>query len=242
MKFVYSVQSDLEYKEFNTFYTHNIGKINNYIDFIAEVYNVEFLPEYIVLSNFEMATRVHSNITIPAYTNDIRMVINPDIEVWRDIYLKQLEGYTEDNRLNTVKNHYVEEMSENYILQIIGHELTHHSEFFLDDGETWFEEGMVEYISRKYFLTEGEYELERYSNRILIDLFEEKFGCKPLNEFDSLRYHENYAEILYYYWRSFLTIELLVNTLGSIENVFDSYHKWDKEGRVVTLTEWFDVH
>ncbi len=93
MKFVYSVESDIEYKEYTTFYNHNIEKINNYIDFIVDVYNVESLPEYIVLSNFEMASKVHSNITIPAYTNDLRMVITPEVETWRRIYLKQLDGY-----------------------------------------------------------------------------------------------------------------------------------------------------
>ncbi len=132
-------------------------------------------------------------------------------------------------------------MSENFILQIIGHELTHHSEFFLDDVDVWFEEGMVEYISRKYFLTDKEYEKEKEVNKVLVNLFEEKYGFKPLNEFDSLRYNENYSEIFYYYWKSFLLVELLVNKFGSINSVFDSYHKWDKDGRVVTLLEWFGV-
>lgn len=50
------------------------------------------------------------------------------------------------------------------VLQILGHEMAHHSDLFLDETyetEMWFEEGMAEYISRRYFLTYEEYAAER---------------------------------------------------------------------------------
>ncbi|MEQ9809629.1 hypothetical protein [Streptococcus jiangjianxini] len=50
------------------------------------------------------------------------------------------------------------------------------SELFEDDFDDydsfiWFEEGMVAYISRKYFLTSEECEAEKQVNRYLVDLF-----------------------------------------------------------------------
>ncbi len=38
----------------------------------------------------------------------------------------------------------------------------------------WFEEGMAEYISRRYFLTDEEYAAEKETNRILSALYDEK--------------------------------------------------------------------
>lgn len=47
----------------------------------------------------------------------------------------------------------------------------------------WFEEGMAEYISRRYFLTDEEYAAEKETNRILSALYDEKFGRPKLNDF-----------------------------------------------------------
>lgn len=108
------------------------------------------------------------------------MVITPEIEVWKKIYLRQLENYDKSKDYKIIENNYSEKFSENFILQIIGHELAHQSELFLDDFEDdclqgiWFEEGMVEYLSRQYFLTEEEYLREKQSNEILVKLFEIK--------------------------------------------------------------------
>lgn len=72
------------------------------------------------------------------------------------------------------------------VLQILGHEMAHHSDLFLDETyetEMWFEEGMAEYISRRYFLTDEEYAAEKETNRILSALYDEKFGRPKLNDF-----------------------------------------------------------
>ena len=45
------------------------------------------------------------------------------------------------------------------------------------------------------------------------------------------------------YWRSYLAVKYLVEVLANndLKLVFDEYHKWDKEGRKVTLEEYFEL-
>ena len=78
---------------------------------------------------------------------------------------------------------------------------------------------MVEYISRKYFLTEEEFQAEKICNQSLVELFQKKYGWHSLNDFGSSTYDKNYASIFYEYWRSFLTIDKLVENLGSVQAV-----------------------
>ena len=113
--------------------------------------------------------------------------MTPDLAVWKKIYQHQLVGYKDCSNLQTLSAYY-QSLSENHLLQIIGHELTHWSDLFLDDfadydANIWFEEGMVEYISRQYFLTEEEFAQERFCNQLLVDLFQEKHGWHSLDAF-----------------------------------------------------------
>lgn len=43
----------------------------------------------------------------------------------------------------------------------------------------------------------------------------------------------------YEYWRSFLTIDKLVENLGSVQAVFDSYHLWENTDKTLPLLNWF---
>ena len=125
--------------------------------FLKEKYRTVDLPRCIVWTDYETATNSISDLTIPAYTNDYRTVMVPDIDVWKKLYLRQLESYKENDKTAKVRAYY-EMLTNRNILQIIGHEMAHHSDLFLDDAyeeAMWFEEGMVEYISRKYFLSEA---------------------------------------------------------------------------------------
>jgi len=53
-------------------------------------------------------------------------------------------------------------MFKNHLFTIVAHELTHHSDLFLDEfddegaGGIWFEEGICNYLSRKMTLVESE--------------------------------------------------------------------------------------
>ena len=169
--------------------------------------------------------------------------MTPELTVWKDLYLLQLENYESSHQTRAIEGHY-QSLSENSLLQIVGHELAHWSEHFLDDFDgygayIWFEEGMVEYISRKYFFTNEEFRVEKACNQSLVKLFQKKHGWHSLNDFGTSTYQGNYASIFYEYWRSFLTVDKLVENLGSVQTVFDSYHRWVNTDKTLPLLDWF---
>ena len=130
------------------------------------------------------------------------------------------------------------------VLQIIGHEMAHHSDLFLDEAyeeAMWFEEGMVEYISRKYFLTEAEFAAEEEVNALLVELYEKENGILSLNDFSASTYQKDIAGVLYAYWRSYLAVRKLIDAhKGDATAVFASYHRWFESGRTQPLTAWFE--
>ena len=248
--FLFSKKDDIE--KYISFSDRTQKRMDEYIAYLKKTYSVIDLPRAIIWTNTHIATQCISNIPVPAYTNDFRIVISPDMEEWREIYLRQMEPYADtcrsDRRIGLVLDYYNRSLSENNILQILGHELAHHSELFLDDFSSeydngiWFEEGMVEYISRKYFLTEEEFQNELCINKILVDLYE---NCQPgnsLEEFGSATYKCDYRKIFYEYWRSFLAVnKIVVAFQGDVLAVFRSYHEWHNANTAAPLSEWFDA-
>ena len=247
MQYVYSVSNIDELTRYAQFLNVHEKRIEQYCDFISQAYSVEELPEYIVFSNYDIATKVHGTIIIPAYTNELRMVITPEVAVWQKIYLKQIENYGSDERVQFIKNYYEHSISDHCILQILGHELAHQSELFIDDFDDtpscalWFEEGMVEYISRTFFLTEDEFAEEKRVNQLLVELFEAHYTTGSVENFGQTTYDGSYASIFYEYWRSFLLVDNLVNKLGSVASVFEAYHKWYNQKSPYSLSEWFEL-
>lgn len=246
MKYIYSVTNTEELKVYNNFIKINSDKIEKFLDYISKNFLVYEYPKYLVLCNLEVATRVHSGLPISAYTNERRIIFTPEIEVWKKIYINQLDIYNSTEQTKIIESYY-DRMSDNNLLQIIGHELVHHSELFVDDfndeleSGIWFEEGMCEYISKKFFLSDQEYKLEKQINQSLVEMFEEKNTWKSLESFGYETFDNSYAAIFYNYCRSFLAIEKLVNQYGGIEKVFEKYKEWDFSGRQKTLVEWFNI-
>ena len=252
MKHIYAVETEKELIEYLKYVKSIEPKLNGYIDFLKREYEVVDLPKTIVWTSGEIATNYISNIPIPAYTNEHRVVMTPVLETWREIYLKQLDKLGDSqkigNDVNAICDYYRDALSENHMLQILGHELAHHSELFLEDFNSdysdgiWFEEGMVEYISRQYFLTEEEFEAEVRVNRQLVDLLKERYGNHSLEQFGKSTYEGDYASIFFEYWRSFLAVKQIVEDYkGDIKAVFASYHRWNEECNGQTLLEWFDI-
>ena len=139
-------------------------------------------------------------------------------------------------------------MNDNRLLSILGHERAHHSEWFPDfddedarEAGIWFEEGMVEYIGRKYFLTPEAFAAEARINRLLVELLTPQYGRHSLEDFGSAAYEGDYASIFFEYWRSFLTVEKLVGQFGDLRAVFQAYHQWYEISSGQTLTEWFHI-
>lgn len=216
-----------------------------YCQFLQVTYQVVDLPAAMIFANQVTASQFISQSPLPAYTNDVRMVLTPELSVWQKLYLAQLDDYEESPEIAQIREHY-QRLSDNHLWQIIGYELAHWSELFVDDfadygTSIWFEEGMVEYISRRYFLTSAEFEAEKTINQLLVQLFQNKYGWHSLNDFGQATYDGNLASIFYEYWRSFLVIEQLVTELGSTEAVFQAYHNWLATASHIPLLDWFQA-
>ena len=243
MENFYLVKDENQLAAFRGFVAKNAAKLQDYLAFLKDEFAVYDLPQAIIWSDFDSATRIIREIPVPAYTNDKRMVMTPELTVWKDLYLLQLENYEPSHQTQAIASHY-QSLAEKSLLQIVGHELAHWSEHFLDDFDgygayIWFEEGMVEYISRKYFFTDEEFQTEKACNQSLVELFQKKHDWHSLNDFGTSTYQGHYASIFYEYWRSFLTVDKLVENLGSVQAVFDSYHRWANTDKTLPLLDWF---
>lgn len=239
MKQVYTVQSQGALESYQEASQRLYPKLEAFLDHLKTEYQVTELPRCIVWTDRETATHLISDIPIPAYTNDYRTVFCPDLEVWRELYLKQLD--CADNA--RVRAYYEMASTENHILQILGHEFVHHSGLFLDEAyeqARWFEEGMCEYISRKFFLTEQEFAAEAQVNSLLAEQYQKRHGEKELEAFDASAYEKDHASIFNEYWCSFLAVEQIVEQFhGDVMAVFDAYHRWFAQDREVPLSRWF---
>lgn len=76
-----------------------------------------------------------------------------------------------------------------------------------------------------------------------MELFKKDVGVHSLGRFGSGSYKGKLSHIMFDYYRSFLTVEYLVEIVakGDVFAVFEEYHQWDREGRKVPLTEFFNV-
>ena len=50
--------------------------------------------------------RLLGESAVPAYTNNRRMVMTPDLAVWKELYLYQLDGLTSVLSKLTIESHY----------------------------------------------------------------------------------------------------------------------------------------
>lgn len=244
MRYLYAVETEAELRDYQAFAARVQPRLDACLRFFREEYAVKELPRAVVWTGREAATELLSGISVPAYTNEYRVILCPTLSVWRGIYLRQLDGLTGPAAAE-VRAFYESAVNENRILSILGHELAHHSEWFLDDFEgrqesgVWFEEGMAEYIGRRYFLTAEEFDREAHINRLLVELLEPRYGGHSLEDFGAKTYEGDYASIFFEYWRSFLAVESLVLRFGDLPAVFRSYWEWDAKGREQTLEDWF---
>ncbi|MDO5399862.1 MAG: hypothetical protein Q4F17_02635 [Eubacteriales bacterium] len=246
MEHLYAVKSQKELLEYERFVSKIQPRLTAYLTFLKDAYQVCQLPRTIVWTSCHGATELFSDIPVPAYTNDYRVVMTPDVSAWRSVYLHQLDGLEAGETGHALRAYYETGLTENHILQILGHELAHHSPLFLDDFDSsrsngiWFEEGMAEYISRRYFLTPSEYEAEYRCNKELVGLLNHKYGGHSLEEFGAATYAGDYASIFFEYWRSFLAIHQIVQKHGGdVRKVFASYHRWHETEHNMTLLDWF---
>ena len=244
MRHIFSLENTEDYNKYQSLIEEFKEKLSAFQRRLQIDYQLIDLPKAIVWTTSELATSVFSEVPIPAFTNKDIIYMTPELTAWKRLFIEQLEGHDYPE----IKAFY-EQISSNQVLAIAGHELTHHSDLFLDEfdddreGGIWFEEGMCDYLSRKYLL--GEQEFMDISNieYKLINIFKDKYGNHSLEDFGSSSYEGSLTSIMYDYWRSGFTVRYLVEKKfdNNVWKVFEQYHKWDKEGRKVTLLEYFDV-
>lgn len=242
MKHIYAVETKEELEAYQKFVFQIQISLNTYVSYLQQEFQVVDFPNVILWTSYETAARRLSDVPLPAYTNSHRIVITPDLCSWRKIYLHQADDLPEDTA-TTICHYYTHCLNGNHVLQILGHELAHHSKLFLDEvyesGKgIWFEEGMVEYISRRYFLTEEEFRQEAEINRQIVALHGKTMA--PLDTFGRDTYQGDISSIFLAYWRSFLAVSQIVEDFGgNISAVFSSYHRWYETGSPLSLAQWF---
>lgn len=244
MEHVYAVQTARELAERQAFVREHQEHIDEYIRFLEREYAAEELPRAIVWTTRDIASRLVSDIPLPAYTNDFRVVFDPNLEDWRDIYLAQLDGLPDSEAVRRVRSHYRQGLNQNHVLHILGHELAHHSGLFFDDAyetDTWFEEGMAEYIGRRYFLTAAEFDAQAEADRLLVALLTPRCGGYPLTQFGKKTYERDFAGIFFDYRRAFLAVCGLVAQYGGVQAVFRSCRSWHETPGEMTLAQWFQI-
>lgn len=241
MKYVYGVSDEAELHRYRSFAEKHDQRLQAYLKYLEKTFQVTDLPGAIFWTSEEAATQLISDIPLPAYTNEFRTVFCPELESWRRIYLQQLDGA--DNA--QVQRYYKTKLTENHVLQILGHEFVHHSELFIDEAyETarWFEEGMCEYISRSYMLTPEEFTEEAGINRLLVQHYEQIHGPQSLEGFCADTYTGSFQDIFFFYWKSFLSVNQIVEKFGGdLAEVFREYRQWFETAPSLPLSTWFHV-
>lgn len=241
MKHIFAVTSQIHLQQYEMLYANFSQKLDGFLSFLRDHYGVTDLPQAIVWTDYDTATRCISSIPIPAYTNDYRTVFCPELETWKYIYLRQLDSRDHP----AIRDYYETKLTSDHILQILGHEFVHHSAFFPDLGyesSIWFEEGMCEYISRKYFLTPDAFQEEARINALLVSLYWEQYGHHSLEEFGAATYSGDYASIFFEYWRSFLAVQKIVELYGGDPiSVLNQYQKWYLSSREQSLAQFFHI-
>lgn len=246
MEHIYAVASSEELVQYQSFVSAHAAKLDAYLQFLKTEFSVQEVPRTIIWTSAATATQRISNIPIPAYTNDYRIIMCSSLDSWKQIYLKQLDS-VENTVSSDIRSYYTYSLTHNHILQILGHELAHHSQWFIDEAYDsgrgiWFEEGMAEYISRRYFLTEAEFNHERAINRQLAEIYEKQNGSHSLDHFSLSTYQSDYFSIFYAYWRSFLAVDQIISTHGGdVKEVLRTYQRWFTSQSPLTLAQWFSL-
>lgn len=241
---VFAFESTKEAEKYKIMIDNLLIKLEDYVKMLEQEYKLIDYPKAIVWTTSELATTVFSNVPIPAYTNDRFICITPDINTWKKIY-----GDINKDIPNKSISDYYQNISTSFLLTMIGHEFTHHSDLFLDNFDDdryngiWFEEGMCHYLSRKYLLNNEEVECISKVEWDYIMYYKNIFKPSSIEEFGAESYSNSMERIMYDYYRSFHTVKKLVEVLGkgNPQKIFELYQIWDNEGRKITLSEYFNI-
>lgn len=244
MKTIYSFESVKAYEKYQGITESFNKRLLDYQKVMEKDFALTELPKAFVWTSAELATTVFSEVPIPAFTNKDVIYMSPDLAEWRQLFLKQLDG----KGLPHIEQFYAD-YSENQLLTIAAHELTHHSNLFMDefederDDSIWFEEGMCQYLPRKFVLNPAEFDEITAIESELVEVFTEDYGGRSLDDFGSASYLGSLSSIMFDYWRSFLAVKELIEGRfnNDIQAVFEQYRQWHEGGRKIPLTAFFGI-
>ncbi|GGF22443.1 hypothetical protein GCM10010954_21560 [Halobacillus andaensis] len=244
MKHFYAFESKTEYEQHEAVIEHFKDQLTDYQKYLEQNFALNDLPKAFVWTSKEAATSIFSDLPIPAFTNKDTIYLTPDLSAWKKLFLDQLE----DKRNASIEEYY-HNLPLNQLLTIAGHELTHHIDLFVDEFEDeredsiWFEEGMCDYLARKYILSDSEFQEIVEVESQLVEMFKDKYGDHLLDAFGHASYQGSLTGIMFDYWRSFLAVKNLVEGRfeHDVHQLFKEYHKWHREGRKVPLTRFFNM-
>lgn len=210
MKQVYAYERVSDYEKYEKMTQRMKDLLKPYQFKLEAEYHLKELPKAIVWTTTELATETFSQIPIPAYTNRDIIYFAPDLEEWKRLFLDQLK----DKNLPEVRRYY-KTISEKHVLAILAHELTHHIDLFPDefdderDDSIWFEEGMCEYLPRKFLFSEEEFDQFVNIEGKLVEVFSDQYGGHSLDDFGAKSYEGSLTSIMYDYWRSFFSCKTI---------------------------------
>ncbi|GGF24161.1 hypothetical protein GCM10010954_23820 [Halobacillus andaensis] len=245
MKQIYAFETKEEYGKYRDVIERFSGKLEEYQHILEDKYSLTNLPKGVVWTSEDIATTVFSDLPVPAYTNRDVIYVSPDLPAWRKLLINQIE----EHNIPEIKSFY-ENCSEDYLFTILAHQLTRYSNVFVDKDKvekvdnSWFEEGMCEYLSRKLVLSEEEFKEITTIELELVEVYKEQYGTHSLEEFGRGAYQGNdLINKMFDYWRSYLAVEFLVEVRANndVDWILNEYQDWDREGRVLPLTEHFEM-
>lgn len=244
MKQIFAFEDLDQLQPYTALATAMFQQLKEYQFFLEQEYALKDSPKAVIWTPEEIATTIFSNAPIPAFTRKDLIYMTPIVSEWKEIFFKQLA----DRELPIIRNFY-ERNTESEMLTILAHELTHHSDLFMEDfdddhweDEIWFEEGMCFYLPRKHLLTEEEFDEITTVEKTLVKEFEADYGNHSLSDFGKKTYAGNLTSIMYDYWRSYLTVKDLVEREnGNVMTVFAQYHDWYDSGKKTSLLKFFNL-
>ncbi|TQR21692.1 hypothetical protein [Psychrobacillus vulpis] len=242
MKSILAFESSQEAVSYEMITKEMMEKLKGYQQVLEKHFQLTTLPKGVIWTNAELAMTTFSNIPIPAFTREDFIYMSPQVEVWQNLMVAQLE----DKEMVDIRTFYQNFNSEHLFI-VLAHELTHHIDLFVDEFEDdrhdsiWFEEGMCFYLPRKYCLSEGTFQEITGIEQLLVESFTEAYGSHNLDDFGYASYQGSLSSIMFDYWRSYLKVKSLVEFAdGDVEQVFNWYKKWHEKGREIPLTKYFD--
>ncbi|MFD1018616.1 hypothetical protein [Thalassobacillus hwangdonensis] len=246
MKYAVSVMDTDSTKKIEASGKQILKKLQIYARHLNKLTEYE-LPRGIVFHDLQSATELYSTIPLPAYTSRNLIHITPLVDTWKEIYLSSASD-------SQAASDYFHALDLDDVAAIAAHELTHHADFFHSEFETWeeedeedmwFEEGMCEYLPRKFMFSEEKLDKILSVEADLIERFKSEFGMYPLSSFGKAGYRggnsQGYATAFYDYWRSCITVMRLIEEYcdGEVEQLIAHYRDWVEGERKTNLQNFF---